>query len=978
MSSKFYETYSDERANPKQPQTTTRTTYHDTEGDTRYEPGTRYRDEKPEFDLRYAETNLSLKSISHEDNRNHKFYKPVSNRTPVLVVFLVIVGTCILLIQYIINTHPDAKSIPNLERRNEAVALEYIPYVPQKRDTTVSATVSFHATRARRRRQAATDGSTGGIAYSDSISSTELNAVTEGIITSNDGGFSVITVTPTTTPTTEPTTSPATTPTTPPGQPNPDSQLDLGKTTSTADVTGQPNVISQLDISSSSETHITVGEPYSRSQLDLGADTTIDSGHGQTTSHNNQAGGGETSRTTSIPIIAPSQTPTSQLDLGGGANTKSNSASASTSNIIPPSQAASIVSGSIVVSGTATLGTVNAASAGAVASGSQTQRTSAGGYASAGSYTFTGGHTSAGGLGALTLTNQNGQATATVFFTGAVVLTDSKGSVTATVSYTAPSTTKSTFASDAAGVAATSQSNSKDWTEGDYFVAQYLPNIIIVALQAAWLGVFATFKLMEPFYQLAAPEGAWAESSLTADYLSAGLSLTFIKAAIDGHWVMLLAGLVQFCLAATVTLITNAFDVVPTSFCSTVVSDRQPCNPKWVYYLPFARAAQVLLIGCFSLILMILVFNLRRVSGVFTDPSRIATVADVLVHKPMIDELRDIPASATKAEIEHDLKDNRYMLGTFIANGREQYGLIKIQTYKDSLAREPYMTTLFRRVDFWWEGVINSTENAAPYLQDFVCMALMLILFGLVFGYRFTSDREAGINKLMNKRDTAAGSVILSILGVCIGFLVKHKERTYRLSHPYVLMSKGPQPASNCVTVGTHATQYSALVKSIYTRDVSLALLSFATILCDIMLLLLPAIPESASQTRKAYEASTYGVPAILAIVLLVHIRITFKQWRRGHHIESPDTLTAVLMRLCASNFVEEKNLDATHSTSRDFEFVQDYARKQNERYSGLNNEKRYRFGCMQGTDGIQRYMVEEDVWPRKRPGIPRDGGRSD
>lgn len=131
---------------------------------------------------------------------------------------------------------------------------------------------------------------------------------------------------------------------------------------------------------------------------------------------------------------------------------------------------------------------------------------------------------------------------------------------------------------------------------------------------------------------------------------------------------MLLAGQVQFGLALIVLLVSEAMNVVPTAYCMTEISVQQPCSPKWVVHIPIVRAMEVFLVACFSMVLMILLLNRRRVSGVYSDPSRIATMADILVHKPLIQQMRDLPASATKSQIEVDLRDSRYMLGVFVAN----------------------------------------------------------------------------------------------------------------------------------------------------------------------------------------------------------------------------------------------------------------------------------------------------------------------
>lgn len=707
------------------------------------------------------------------------------------------------------------------------------------------------------------------------------------------------------------------------GQPAPNSVL----VTSSPNAPGQPAPNSLLTTTSngpSSTRPVSQASPNPQSQL-------------VTTNANGKIDGTAVSVTTNKVVAT----------VTGSNGVISTITSAVVSVIGTAGQKASIVSGSVLVSGTSTIGIIDVA---AVAAG-QT------------------GTVSGARAGLLTLTDSRGSATATLSFTGAVVLTDSNGQATATVSYTVPPVglpTSSTN-SDSSNVA---PERDVAWNQFSYFFAKYLPNILAVVLQAVWLIIFSTFKMMEPFYQLASPRGASAESSLTADYLSAGLSLSFLKAALDGHWVMLLAGFVQLLLAFTVSFSSDAFNVVPTAFCQTDLG-RQPCAPKWVVNIPVARTVEVLLIGCFSMVLMIIVFNIRRVSGVYTDPSKIATMADVLVHRPFIQELRDLPASATVAEIELDLKDNRYMLGTFPVNGREQYGIIKLNVLPQSFQKEPYMTRLGRRFDFWWENVVENFERKLPYASDFMCLFFAIALWSIVLAYYLIpgTDENNPLNQFMGRGKIRFGpSFVLSMIAVSMGFLLKHKERDYRLSHPYVVMSKGPQPADQCITAGLRSTQYSALPKAIRSKDFTLALLSFAAIISDLNLLLVPGIPWTSSQTIEVYRGSTYGCLTIISIIIVVHIRVTFKQWRRGHHVESPATLAAVLMRLCGSRFVEEKNNQAIYGPASRTEFWEDDNARQRTRYGGADEVRKYRFGCMEGVDGVQRYMIEEDFWSLRQP----------
>lgn len=198
----------------------------------------------------------------------------------------------------------------------------------------------------------------------------------------------------------------------------------------------------------------------------------------------------------------------------------------------------------------------------------------------------------------------------------------------------------------------------------------YGPNMIVVVLQSAWLVVFATVKMMshlpagEPWRGISTSN---AVGRLPFDWFV----FLIHKGGVANHGVMVLAGQGRVALALVVLLVSESMSIVPTAYCKTEVSDRQLCSPKWVVNISIVQTVEVFLAACFSMVLMILIFNRRRVSRVYFESSKIATMADILIHKPLIQEIRDLPASATRSQIEIDLRDSQCMLGIFFANWKE-------------------------------------------------------------------------------------------------------------------------------------------------------------------------------------------------------------------------------------------------------------------------------------------------------------------
>lgn len=582
-----------------------------------------------------------------------------------------------------------------------------------------------------------------------------------------------------------------------------------------------------------------------------------------------------------------------------------------------------------------------------------------------------------------TLTDANGQATTTVpVYVGTVIPKGTTGASTTSVPSTRSSTTNNPAptglsSSDHQNDDDSGSTNYKSFTHFDYFLAKYLPVLFGVMMQSAWLVVYSTFKLMEPFYQLARPGGASAGMSLTSDYLSHGLSLSFLSVALDGQWVLFLAGQVQFGLSVIVTLVSESMDVEATAFCRTEIAENQPCEPVWVVNIGIVRAVEVFLIICFVMVLAIGFLNRSRVSGVFSDPSKIATMADLLVHRPLIRQLRDLPPEATKTQVEEELVDSRYMLGTFESNGCSQYGIIRLDTSQKSGPPSFVMPTMYQQshdalqtISKRAAGVFGHVVETIPILPDICGMILTMSLFSLILAYYCV--HTGPFNDWMNSR--FGPTLLLTAMAILLAYLVKSKEELLRLSEPYMLMSKDPsKPAAQTITAGTKGSQFESLYKSIRNRDLSLAFMSAAGILSDILLILIPGVPFSYAQTADMYHVSTWICITILVLIFIAQVRIMFKDWKRSSraHETRPETLASGLMTLCASRFVEDKNSRRDDQMDRDVgvrmttgSSVQD-EQNQRLRYEGVMGERRYVFGCIEGVDGQRRYMVDEDVTPR-------------
>ncbi|KAI1621243.1 hypothetical protein EDD37DRAFT_652617 [Exophiala viscosa] len=716
---------------------------------------------------------------------------------------------------------------------------------------------------------------------------------------------------------------------------------------------------------SSAAASVTVGQPTSSAELTLTSETSPTTNAG--TASTDSVVSSTQPLATSSAVLASTTVAQSSAHTTASSSDATTHADATTSNTFSPISSSSDRSSSYAVAIT------SASASGSGTSGSQASSLSVSQSPTSivdNAAVTSGGFTSSSGNVQATAN----QVTNTHYVTTSLTPSQSAAGVISVTTTISPanqdgnnSTTTSTVSS--------STTEAETFTHADFFFAMYVPTLLGVCLQSAWLVVFSTFKLMEPFYQLARPGGATASMSLTADYLSLGLSFTFWKALLNGHWVLFLAGQVQFLLGLVVALASDAMNVKATAYCKTEVSAQQPCSPVWVVNMSVVRFIEVCLIGCLIMVFAIITLNHCRVSGVFTDPSRVATTADLLVHEPLVQDLRSLPSAANKAQIQAELEASRYALGVFEERGIRKYGLVRLDdAMLLSNTHNPSHGARYANITSSARTLINEFTvrlRGIPFLSDALCLAFIIILSAIIFGYWCVS--AGSFNDWMNSGHFGP-CTLLTIIAVVIQSLIKRKEQLLRISYPYAVLSQSPaKPASETILAGIQRTPFSSVYKCFRVRDLSLASMSSAAIISDLILVMIPGIPFTQAQTTDVYKASTWSCLLMLALILATQLRMTYKSWRGDGrmNVDAPATLAEGLRRLCGSRFVAE---NAGHSLSRTVKETHapaeeklgyDQELKQRLQYAGVIGEKRYTFDYMQGLDGVHRYMVEEEAYIR-------------
>ena len=420
----------------------------------------------------------------------------------------------------------------------------------------------------------------------------------------------------------------------------------------------------------------------------------------------------------------------------------------------------------------------------------------------------------------------------------------------------------------------------------DYFIASYLAVIVAVLLKIVWAMVFSALKMMEPFFQLTQRGGATAKQSLLAEYLSSGYSMNHIRHIFSGHWVLLFGTIAYISISVLPPLATETSTVVATAYCDLPGGGQQPCNAVWVLNASVARGLEAILSLTAVLVFALIVLQWPRKSGIFSNPSSIATMASLLSHEETLNDFRHLDQSADGEQLSADSFGDHYTLSSYEVHpgsGLYRYGIVRTTS---SLYSDPYsLTTPTTNLDYasrtHFSPLPNSeTSVTKPFLQnntsairpfpftkrtvrDTTFLLTLLTLLAILIAYYFDGS-SSSFNTWFNS-DTFGPRFLLTSSAVIIDSHWKTLEREVRILVPYRRLAAGNATAEKSVLVEVGGTPVQALPGALWRGEWFHACIAFTAVLSDVLIVSVSGVPYSRAQIWQSFLVSSYLSMAILA-----------------------------------------------------------------------------------------------------------------
>ena len=503
---------------------------------------------------------------------------------------------------------------------------------------------------------------------------------------------------------------------------------------------------------------------------------------------------------------------------------------------------------------------------------------------------------------------------------------------------------------------------------GAYFIWKYLPIIFLLTYGIMWQIVDFEVKRLEPFYQLSKKAGATAAESLNMDYLTFMSYLTPFKAIRYRQWAVTYSSLATLLAGGLVPILqSGSVNLTPDK------DKRRSDEFKFVRIDPGWSRAMTAALGCVALCGVLLLFQLRRKSGLLSDPKGIAGIAAMATRSHILNDFRGLDREPHHV-IHKQLKNRRYILhksslwqGEYIQNAVDSKRSERRSERRRAESPHPIMLTL---------------KAGIPFITFMLAFAALIPVFVFVKGAHDATETLP---------------FLLTALATAIKLLWNTFDCDVRIIQPLYLLSLRHAPPRTLTLDYTGTVPGWITIKAALNRHFLVAVVGLGSILAEVLTVCVssfsvdgrsfldnrgngwedthgsgPPPPNKADLPSDLVNSgetfNSFWISLVLAETILLSLCgvATLVYLRRRHHFlpREPGTIASVLAFIHQSkmllDFVGAEKLDSRAMTAH---------------LEGL--KKTYGLGWFEGRDEEDHCGIEqEELFSGYRHGVDWSEGR--
>lgn len=434
----------------------------------------------------------------------------------------------------------------------------------------------------------------------------------------------------------------------------------------------------------------------------------------------------------------------------------------------------------------------------------------------------------------------------------------------------------------------------EDVPHGDFFCWKYLPTLIFVIYGVLWQIMDFEVKRLEPYYQLSRPSGSTAAESLNLDHLSLWSYLVPFKAFRLRQWAVFCSAVGNLLTTSIIPSLQNPsvhYVENPWYECESCPGDKKDqrkflvkIDPKW------SRALTSFLMIT-AVLAIILFVQLRRKSGLLSDPKGIAGIAAMATKSHILNDFQGMDL-ATHRQIHSKLQHRRFLLNkSSIWQG--EYDKSKEAKYEGGRNLESPHPMMLR------------LSAGIPFIA-FLSFCLVAVPVINLTPARIIPNTVPWLPILI--------ATVIKIVWTTFEFDV-------RMTEPFYILSKGNAPPEMSLTLDYQGTVYGWFpIKALLNGHYIVALVGFSSILADILTVTVASFSVNGSsflhrsdtdpaasedETFHSFWGSVIVSIAILSILIL-SAALVYVLRRHPFLPRQPSTIAAVLAFIHASKMLDD------------------------------------------------------------------------
>ncbi|KAJ4305448.1 hypothetical protein N0V90_000979 [Kalmusia sp. IMI 367209] len=332
-----------------------------------------------------------------------------------------------------------------------------------------------------------------------------------------------------------------------------------------------------------------------------------------------------------------------------------------------------------------------------------------------------------------------------------------------------------------------------------YFTWKYAPVLFFVIYGILWQIVDYEVKRLEPFYQLSKKNGSSAGESLNMDYLTFMSWLVPLRALRHKQYAVIYVSMSTLIASSLVPVLQSAsVEMYPSQ------KDRDAKKWKAVRIQPIWSRSVTFCLLVVAILGMVLMYEMRRKSGLLSDPKGIAGVAAMATRSHILADFHGLD-TAPQEKIHKQLRHRRYILhksslwqGEYIRNATEKIPDIGSDP-------RPLMLRL---------------KAGVPYICYLILFAVILPIFLFVEGAQVVTEKLP---------------FLLTALATLIKLLWNTMNGDIRTIEPYHILAQRRAPAKTLTLDYTGTNPILLPLKALVNRHYLVALVGVGSILAEIL-----------------------------------------------------------------------------------------------------------------------------------------------